>query len=686
LLQQARLHWQQGNLDATIALCQLIINQNQSGVSNTNTPNTIDTPGATGEIATITNSPDPTQLFSSNDLATVYFLLGNAYKKQGDRPQAAASYAEAIKLNPQHAYAAFNLGIVQSEQGQLEQAIANFQTAAQLLPNNAKVHFKLGTTLLERYQWQAATPCFERVIALEPDFWEAHYNLGICWRKLEQFEAAIACYEKVRQLQPDRADIYFSLGNVFLDLNQLDEAIANLQQCLQLQPDYAAAHSSLGYVFYLRDQFEQALWHYHRAIELDPNLHVAHVNLGEALLETNQLAEAIAAFETALAIVPDHAETHVKYAKALLTSGDLRRGFAEHEWRWRMAYYPMPDFSQPLWRGFEPGIDTGLNNLNNLARLDNPDPTATNVSAPEPDLTGKTILIWSEAGQFFGDTFHFVRYLPLLAARLPQTRIVLQCHSALARLLETIADIDQVITVDRLPGLQFDYHLPLLSLPYIFKTSLNTIPDRIPYLTVPDAARSPQLNEIFTSNKFKIGIVWASGKRPGIWFNRFYRHKSCPLELFGQLLQLPQAQAIELYSLQVGEDAQQLAQFKQINQIDNFMSESGDRSLVAMLPQIQDLSPYIQDFADTAALIEQLDLVIAVDTAVAHLAGALAKPVWLLLAFDAEWRWLRDRRDCPWYPTMRLFRQPQLGDWQSVFQALAAALTEELISDPFDYP
>ncbi|WP_051037999.1 tetratricopeptide repeat protein [Thalassoporum mexicanum] len=519
------------------------------------------------------------------------------------------------------------------------------------MPDNAKIQFKLGKTLLENEQWRSAISSFEQVIEIDPDFWEAHYNLGICWRKLEQYDRAIACYERVKPLQPDLADLYYSLGNVLLDANQIDEAIATLQHCRRLQPTHAEALGSLGYGFYLNDQLDLALEHYHQAIGLDPNLHLVRTNLGETLLELNRLDQSIAAFEAALAIAPDQAETHVKYAKALLTNGELGRGFTEHEWRWQMANYRLPNWSQPLWQGFE------LSEHNRSMQ-----------SVPT-ELTNKTLLIWAEPGQFFGDTIHFGRYLPLLATRLPQTRIVLQCHTALVKLLETIAGLE-VITAAQLPQLEFNYHLPALSLPHIFQTKINDIPDRVPYLEVPASARSPQLAQVFNAsktNKYKIGIVWASGKRSGTWLNRFYRHKSCPLELFLPLLQLPE---VELYSLQVGEDAKQLEPLG----LEFIANREGDRSVNL----ITNLSPYIQDFADTATLIEQLDLVIAVDTAVAHLAGAMGKPTWVLLATDAEWRWLRDRIDCPWYPTMRLFRQTHLGDWQGVFDEILAALAIEL--------
>ncbi|NKB16999.1 MAG: glycosyltransferase family 9 protein [Pseudanabaena sp. CRU_2_10] len=294
----------------------------------------------------------------------------------------------------------------------------------------------------------------------------------------------------------------------------------------------------------------------------------------------------------------------------------MQRGFAEFEYRRNIEGFAktLPSFSQPQWDG--------------------------------SSLEGKTILLYSDAA--LGDTIQAIRYIPQIVDR--GGRIVLSCLSGLERLLQNISGIDSIITKgEALP--EFDVYAPLLSLPYILCTTLQTIPAQTPYIFAPEG------NDIElplgSSTTLKVGIVWASGYRGASFdLKKFYQAKSFPLSMFEQIISIPDAC---FYSLQVGQNASEIEVFQ-------------ERSNVI------DLSHRIQDFADTAATIEQLDLVISVDTAVAHLAGAMAKPVWVLLPYTPDWRWMIDREDSPWYPTMRLFRQTSLGDWEGVLQNIYTSL------------
>ncbi|NJL56265.1 tetratricopeptide repeat protein [bacterium] len=332
------------------------------------------------------------------------------------------------------------------------------------------------------------------------------------------------------------------------------------------------------------------------------------------------MEQAITAYQTAIQLKPDFAEAHVHLAQSLLLSGDLQNGFAEYEWRWAMiAPYA---FSQPVWDG--------------------------------SSLAEKTILVWIEAG--FGDIIQFIRYIPLVKAYRGQ--VFVSCRTTLKRLLETMDEIDRLILEgETLP--EFDVHVPLMSIPQIVGTTLETIPAHIPYLSPPVECRF-KLKPL-PDTTLNVGIVWASGYKTveGVITkitNRMLlanqKLRSCPLSMFVKLLEIP---GISFYSLQVGENIADLAAL-------------GDTS------KLQDLSTHIQDFADTAALIGQMDLVISVDTAAAHLAGALGKPAWVLLPVGTDWRWLLDRNDSPWYPTMRLFRQRSPGDWEEVLDRVAEAL------------
>ncbi|NJL22841.1 MAG: hypothetical protein HC895_21695 [Leptolyngbyaceae cyanobacterium SM1_3_5] len=308
-----------------------------------------------------------------------------------------------------------------------------------------------------------------------------------------------------------------------------------------------------------------------------------------------QTAAAILHHRRAIALAPNDAEAHFGYAFTLLISGDLQAGFAEYEWRWRLAYNPPRKLAQPRWDG-----------------------------AP---LNGKTLLLWAEQG--FGDTIQFVRYVSLLAK---QGRVIVECQPSLRSLLTSVPGIAQVIPQGE-PLPDFDLQAPLLSVPHLLKTAIDTIPAPVPYL---QPTRSIEL-----PGKFKIGIAWAGDPK-----NPINQRRSCPVDQFLKLRSIPD---VTLYSLQK------------------------DRT-VELPEDVIDLSDRLQDFADTAAIVAQLDLVISIDTALAHLAGAMGKPIWVVLPFSPDWRWLLHRSNCPWYPTMRLFRQPQASDWDSVFTSIAAEL------------
>ncbi|MFQ5766027.1 MAG: tetratricopeptide repeat protein, partial [Rhodospirillales bacterium] len=350
---------------------------------------------------------------------------------------------------------------------------------------------------------------------------------------------------------------------------------------------------------------------FRHAIKARPALIQAHINLGNALRASGDVDAAAASLEQALALDSDNPEAHWNYAHVLLLRGRFKEGWAAYEWRAKCEEFRpvFPAFPQPRWDG--------------------------------GDLGGKTVLIFAEQG--YGDAIQFVRYVPIVGA-LGGT-VVLQCRPPLERLFAAAPGIDRVVTeID--DSLGFELQAPLLSLPHLFETDLDSIPDAVPYLRPPAGAGDP----LSADDGLKVGIVWAGNPH-----RKTSREYSVALGRFGPLLE---TDGCAFFSLQVGPARNDIAG-------EGF----GDR--------LADLGQGFGDFADTAAAIQQLDLVITVDTAVAHLAGALGKPVWTLLACVPEWRWLLARDDSPWYPTMRLFRQPAPGDWESVFAEVAEALRRQ---------
>lgn len=427
---------------------------------------------------------------------------------------------------------------------------------------------------------------------------------------------AAQIYRQILQQQPNHLNALYLLGNAACQTRNFVEGIDCYRKALALQPDSVDLNNNLGNALQEQADFEGAIDCYQKVLALQPDAADTHCNLARVLTLQGQIESATSHYCRAIQLAPNCVEYHCAIASTLLLQGNFIDGLSEYEWRWGLRDARPRSFVQPLWEGSK--------------------------------LHGSTILLYAEQG--FGDTLQFVRYATLVAQQ--GARVIVECQKSLVRLLSSVTGIEQVVARGmQLPD--FDVQAPLLSLPGIMGTTLETVPAQVPYLMAPDV--SYEKLEVLPGTKLKVGIIWASGHREKLEALRLYQLKSCSLSMFVDLLSIP---SIALYSLQVGRDAAALAQFK-------------------AEPRLQDLSPQIQDFADTAALISQLDLVISVDTAVAHLAGALGKPVWVLLPFVPDWRWLMKREDSPWYPTMRLFRQSRPDDWQGVFEAVAQALRKK---------
>ncbi|MBM0743085.1 FkbM family methyltransferase [Phormidium sp. CLA17] len=554
-------------------------------------------------------------------------------------------YEQVLTLQPNSAETHGNLGSVLLKLDRVEEAIAHHRQALALIPNNAKAHYNLAIALYEQKQDQEAIVLYQQAIVLQPDYANAHHNLGMTLHRQAKPEEAIACYRQAVQLEPNHASAHNSLAVALYQQNKLDEAIEHYQQAIAIYPGYVNAHDNLGIALKQQGKLEDAAIHFQQAIAFNPSYANAYINLGNAMRELGRFNEAIAYCEESIRLQPTNADARNTYGCVLV---DLAR-FVDAIACFEDAVRLRPDFA-----------DAHLNMGIILLQIGEfrrgfeeyhwrwktkqcPDLRYTQALWTGENLNGKVILLTAEQG--FGDTIQFARYAPMVAAR--GGEVIIACQKPLLRLVATVPGVSRCVDRDK-DNIDIHTHAPLLELPYILGTTTDTIPATVPYLSPSD--QSVIRLEVPPDTRLKIGIVWATNPS-----NSTSSKRSCSLSHFISLLKVP---GIALYSLQKEQPPTDLA--------------------LLHTPRLQDLQDQLTDFADTAAAIAQLDLVITVDTAVAHLAGALGKPTWTLLPHIADWRWLTDRDDNPWYPTMRLFRQNQPATWDELFTRVAAALDQEL--------
>ncbi|MEK0187483.1 tetratricopeptide repeat protein, partial [Microcoleus anatoxicus] len=538
--------------------------------------------------------------------ANVLCLLGIAVRQQGKMAESIAFYEQAIAQQPDFVEAHLNKAHVLLDLGEHQRAIASYEQVLQIAPHTALAHKNIGWLKQQQGDTNAAISYYQTALKLEPTWSEIAHNLGNLFKEQGQTQAAIACYQKALETNPDLINTIIALGTVWQQQGEFQAAIDCYQQALKLDSNNAECVNNIGAGYHEQGKIQLAISYYQQALKLKPDLIDAINNLGHAFVDIGQFKSAFSCHCRALELQPENSTAHVEFALSLLLFGDLRRGFAEYEWRWRTSQLQPRQFTQPVWDG--------------------------------SSLQGKTILLHVEQG--FGDSIQFIRYAPMLYSQ--GAKVILVCYPELMRLFSTVAGVEYLsLNFKDLPA--FDVHAPLMSLPYILGTTLETIPANIPYLAPPAECKFALASDA----KLKVGIVWAGNPK-----RRKNAQRSCNLSDFMQFLDVP---GIAIYSLQKN------------------LSE-GDRALLHQ-HLVPDLSPHLNDFADTASAISQLDLVISVDTSVAHLAGALGKPVWVLLSFAPDWRWLLDREDNPWYPTARLFRQSQPENWQGLFEDVKGALS-----------
>jgi Flp pilus assembly protein TadD len=545
--------------------------------------------------------------------------LGLVLNQLGRPGDAEAALTTALILKRDYPDALNNLGIAQAAQGRHAAAEASYRKALRLQANFPDALNNLGLAQVALGGVAEAEGSYRQALRLAPDMADAHGNLGIALYRQGRAAEAEASYRETLRLAPQHWDALNNLGVLLSDAGRLVEAEGFLAEAVRLRPDKADAYGNLGVVLTSLGrpaEAEQVLRH---GLSLAPAQPEGHFNLGAALAGTGREAEAEASYREALRLRPDFADAHTNLAYALLLAGRLEEGWREYEWRWGGKHLAggARNFPVPQWGG---------------------------------EALGERVLLL-HAEQGLGDTLQFCRYLTLIE---PGARIVLEVQAPLTRLLGSLPGVGAVVAQgEPLPA--FDLHSPLMSLPLAFATTLETIPAPVPYLSAePEAARRWRAR-LASFAGLKVGLVWAGGLRTGFAdLAAVDRRRSMTL---GAMAPLGEVGGMSLFSLQKGGPADQTAEPPPGLALTDFTAE-------------------LADFADTAAFIDALDLVISVDTAVAHLAGAMGKRVWLLNRYDTCWRWLLEREDSPWYPTLRQFRQSAPGDWPEVMQRVRDALRE----------
>jgi tetratricopeptide (TPR) repeat protein len=553
--------------------------------------------------------------------ADALHLLGVIAAVSGHAHRAVELIGRALEIEPNCAAALNNRGAARRELGQWVDAIDDLDRAIALKPDYAEAHYNLANVRKDMGSRDAALEGYERALALRPDYPEAWSNRGIVLADLQRWEAAVVSYQRAISLRPGFAEAHHNHGIALCELRRWEQALVSFDRAILLKTDHAAAHASRAVALHALRRLDEALASCDRSLECDPDSSAVHCNRANLLLAMHRVPEALDSYDRAVACDPNSASAYVNRALGRLLAGDYLGGWADYEWRWRDAtswvIKEARSHPQPRWRG-------------------------------EENLMGKTILLHCEQG--YGDTLQFCRYVALLAARGAQ--VILEVPRALFGLLHSLDGLAAlVVHGESLPP--FDCYSPLLSLPYALRTTLADVPADVPYLAPSEAKRRLWRERVGDKGAgdghLRVGLVWSGGlrpERPELW--SVNERRNVPLAAF-EGLGRPD---VEFYSLQLGEPAR--------GELTELMAR-GWRG-----QPIEDPTALIEDFADTAALIEQLDLVISVDTSTAHLAGALGVPVWILNRFDTCWRWMLGREDSPWYPTARIYRQRQPGDWQEV--------------------
>jgi tetratricopeptide (TPR) repeat protein len=536
--------------------------------------------------------------------------LGVGYLNIHQYENACASFNRAISIEPNFIEAYFNLAKVLNSLEKYTDAISSYSKCISLNSSYADAYNNRGNVYLRNLKNpEKALSDFKIYLQIIPGAWNGFYNIAQCYSQLGQYEEAIKNYDRALEINPDNADIYFSRGVTYYELEEYEEAIKNYDRALEINPDNANVYSNKGIVYKSMKRYEDAFKSLDYAIKLKPDLAAAYSNRGLVNFELKQYKEALKDYDRAIELEPTRGDAHWNKSNLKILQGCYEEGWELFEWRWKTTFLNLQsrDFEQPLWLGQE-------------------------------SIADKIILIHHEQG--LGDSIQFSRYITLLNKYNPK-EIILEAPQALISVLSSLRGNFKIIKLgDPLP--HFDCYCPIMSLPLAFKTTLESIPSEMPYLFADENKISLWGERLGAKIKPKVGLVWSGFKG-----HKNDRNRSLLLKQLDSIFSLP----FEFYSVQ-----------KEIRDID--LEELNN------LTQIKEHQNDLVDFSDTAALIHHLDLIISVDTSVAHLAGALGKKVFLMLPYAPDYRWMDERSDTPWYPTIKLFRQPKVEDWDSVISEI----------------
>ena len=553
-----------------------------------------------------------TQRFPTNQFS--WKVLGGLLGITGKHHEAIKANQKALDLLPNDNEVHNNMGNSYRALGKLDYAYKSYKEAIRYKINFTQAYNNLAITLQALGKFDEAIINYKKAIELEPNYPQTHNNLGITQKEIGKLDDAVRSYKKAIELKPDYSEAFNNLGLTLRELNKLIQSEESYKKAIELNPEQAEYHNNLGVTLNELSKLDESEKSYNKAIKLNPEYIECYTNLGITLQELGKLDESEESYKKAIELKPNYAEAN--YCLSLLYNlrGDLKKGFKLYEWR----YHEKKKITRPpnkkfFWDG-------------------------------EKSIKNKKILVYGEQG--FGDTIQFFRYLSILQNM--GADVIFKVKSNLHHLFN--APNDKIQIIDNFPETnKIDFESPLMSLPYLLKTDLNSIPSSVPYLKA-DISKIDEWGKKLNSKKFKIGICWQGSK------TKVDKGRSFPLSLFKDISKIPNLELISLYK---GDEENQILNidFDLNNLGNNFDNEK-------------------HAFIDTAAIMMHCDLIITSDTAIAHLAGALGRPVWVALKHIPEWRWMLNRSDSPWYPTMNLYRQNKLNDWGYVFDLMKKDLKE----------
>lgn len=534
----------------------------------------------------------------------------------------ATSNSENRKIEALDAVELFNQATECLQSGKTDEAIVKYKASLQKDPNIPQTHFNLGIAYTAKNTLPEAIECFTKAVELKSDYGKAHLQLAKSLQKKGLVSQATAHYERVTELEPNNLDAHQSLAGIYQEDHKFDKCIAHWREALRVKPDNVDIMFALANALNTANQTDEALVLYFQTLTKRPDNPSIMYNIAYTLKKLGRLAESMPFYSAVLEKDPNHASAHFSRGLAYLITGDFDKGWPDYEWRWKQeGKSDKPrGITQPMWNG--------------------------------GDVRGKTVFLHSEQG--LGDTFQFIRYAEMVKKM--GATVIVSVQPALKDIISLVPYIDKVISMTE-PNPQFDEHAPLLSLPLILKTNVKNVPAHIPYLFARPDLVTHWRDKLAADTNFRIGICWQGNDKYSTSFLRAaVKAKSMALSTLFPLAKVPN---ITIYCMQKETGMDQLKNipldFKLVTFDADFDNKNGR-------------------FMDTAAVMMNLDLVITIDTSICHIAAGLGIPTWNMLPNPPDWRWMLDRNDTPWYPNMRLFRQPKPGDWDSVIQDIVREL------------